>query len=261
MKLSDMLQAREDRKYLKELRKLRKQEMYNDYEGSRVTYASSSLVVSITLISLFFCAVLAFTSDIELGVLLGCTVIAIVFAGIFIEAFIRSAFEVVSEFVQDNLANDSDRKRAYRETKKVIDYAIKNDKLSEEQITMMIEGLVYNAKAESNARVANRLSVIANNPYEAKSSVNNENVIEANAEVVEDKEEEAFTELTLVFNEEDMSIMAEDKEVERVRYDEIVQPTTEEEISSMPYSTIYGYVKRADKTIYIDMEKESAIIK
>ena len=261
MKLSDMLQAREDRKYLKELRKLKKQEMYNDYEDSKVTYASSSLVVSITLISLFFCAVLAFALDIELGALLGCTVIAIVFAGIFIEAFIRSTFEVVSEFVQDNLANDSDRKRAYRETRKVIDYAIKNDKLSEEQITMMIEGLVYNAKAESNARVANRLSVIANNPYEAKSSVNDENVIEANAEVVEDKEEEAFTELTLVFNEEDMSIMAEDKEVERVRYDEIVQPTTEEEISSMPYSTIYGYVKRADKTIYIDMEKESAIIK
>ena len=60
--------------------------------------------------------------------------IALVISLLFVESLLKSIISHVSDF----FAKDKDRKRAYKETQKIIDYAIKNDKISDQHITMMI---------------------------------------------------------------------------------------------------------------------------
>ena len=249
---------RQERRRMKDLRKLKKMELLekSDYQPS---FIESNAMINITLFIFSACALLGF-ADINLAIILILCMIALVISLLFVESLLRSIISHVSDF----FAKDKDRKRAYKETQKIIDYAIKNDKISDEHITMMIENLVYNARAEQERSKDYKTIYIpgtqSNDVIESHIESPTDNIVE----VQEIKKVEVPTsnnKYSLVFNAETLDVMNNDTIVESIGYDEIIQPTTEEEIASMPYSTIYGYVKKADKTIYIDMENESAIIK
>lgn len=248
---------REERRRMKELRKLKKMELLenSDYQPS---FIESNAMINITLFIFSACALLGF-ADINLAIILILCMIALVISLLFVESLLRSIISHVS----DLFAKDKDRKRAYKETQKIIDYAIKNDKISDEHITMMIENLVYNARSEQErSKDCKTIYIPGTQPNIIESPT--DNIVDVQ-EIQETKKVETSTtqnlKYSLVFNQETLDIMNNDTVVESVKYAEIIQPTTEEEIASMPYSTIYGYVKKADKTIYIDMENESAIIK
>lgn len=268
MILSEMIQAREERKFMKELRKLKKMELIEEYERSDSrSIVDNKAVVNITSLSLVFSLILAFI-DIKVGMIAGASTIAVIVVAIFIEALIQSIFEAISDFIHMNFTADRERRRSYKQTKKVIKYAIKNDKLSDEQISLMIEGLVLNARDEQKRSSFStidfsRVFSDKNNTTDTDESVNENEIdtAEIKAGPITEVKQTKAGKYSLVFNDTDISIMNGSQEIERVSYNEIQQATTQEEIASMPYSTIYGYVVKEDKTIYIDMEKEVAIIK
>lgn len=251
---------REERRRMKELRKFKKMELLekSDYEPS---FLESNVMINICLFIFGACALLGF-ADIDLAIVLILCMIALIISLLFVESLLKSIISHVSEF----FAKDKDRRRAYKETQKVIDYAIANNKISDEHITLMIENLVYNARAEQQSSIKQYKTIYLpdSDTNTIESNIESNTVNKSNAiDIIESKTITlpASNKLTLIFNEDSIDVMNGDTVLESVTYDEIIQPTTEEEISSMPYSTIYGYVKRADKTIYIDMENESAIIK
>lgn len=268
---------REERRVLKELRKLKKLDIIEEYESSNSkSIVNNSAVVNITLLSLGFSAIVSLT-DIQKGIAFGAGALALTTGAIFLEAFIESTAEVLSDFIHMNFGSDRERRRSYNQTKKVIDYAIKSDRLSDEQISMMIESLVSNAKHEQqqkrridmydNIYSINNTKEAEQEPIDYEKEIN-EALAKINGNTNTDSSDSNTNEssinnnaYSLIFNDADISIMKGDVEEYKVTYDEIQQATTEEEIASMPYSTIYGYVVKEDKTIYIDMEQEIAIVK
>lgn len=275
MKIAEAIQAKQDRKFMKELRKLKKLEMIEEYQNSESrSIVDNKAFVDITLLALLFSLIIAFI-DLDAGILAGACVIGLNVTAIFIEALIQSIFECVSEFIHMNFTADRERRRAYNQTKKVIRYAINNDRLSDEQITVMIQGLVSNARDEQKKSSISTINFdkvyCTDKTDEEREAELNESLNEiynnvisnttAQQETVAQPQETKAGKYSLVFNASDISIMNGSQEIEKVTYDEIQQPTSKEEIASMPYSTIYGYVTKENKTIYIDMEQEVAIIK
>lgn len=277
----EMSQLKEERKYLKELRRLRKQELYEDIHITRVERETNKIVGAIAFMAIAFSVLIMLLVDAEIGIMLGASVIMLILACIYIEAFIRTLFEEVMEFISDNFNRDKDRRRAYKETKRIMKYAIKNDKISEDQISIALKGLLMNAQIESRKKV-DIDAFIEEYSYDDEIT-SNQNIIEANIEkndtekevsysssgiVVENERttkeetnEVSIKEYQLQFGDNSISLISGDKVVGEISYDDIKQPKTKEEIEKMPYSTIYGYVDKGDKIIYIDMEKEIAIVK
>lgn len=270
-------ELKQERKLLKELRKLKREETIQEVEEyNSKSIVNSKPVVSITMLSLAFSLVVS-TVDLSKGITIGTCVIALTLIAVFLEAFVESIFEVISEFIHLNFSifyADKDRRRSYKQTKKVIKYAINNDRISDEQISLMIEGLVQNARHESRASKGRSINTSAlfgeedNSTQETLKELDNmnnamDNIISSSNNSNNNSTQTKATQskYNLVFNSTDISIMNGADEIEKVTYEEIQQATTQEEIASMPYSTIYGYVVREDKTIYIDMEQEIAIIK
>lgn len=278
----EIAQLKEDRRYLKELRKIRKQELYEDIHITRVERETNKIVGAIAFMAIAFSVLIMLLVDAEIGIMLGASIIMLILAFIYIEAFIRTLFEEVIEFISDNFNRDKDRRRAYKESKRIMKYAIKNDKISEDQISIALKGLLMNAQLEAkkqvdidafiekysyNDQIANKQNIIEanieeNNDTEKEVSYSSSGiVVEKESTTKETINEASIKEYQLQFGDNSISLISGDKVVGEISYDDIKQPKTKEEIEKMPYSTIYGYVEKGDKIIYIDMEKEIAIIK
>lgn len=265
--IKQMVQARQEKQLIKELRKLKKMQIIEEYENTNSkSIVNNSAVVNMTLLSLGFSAVVGL-ADLSTGIAFGAGTLALTTGAIFLEAFIQSTFESISEFIHMNFTTDRERRRAYKQTKKVIKYAINKDRLSDDQISLMIEGLINNAKNEQQQQ--KNFSIDFSKVYSNNNAVTKPKEVKELKEVKEipvvseapEIKTNQNTKYDLVFKDESIDIMLNGNPIETVSYEEIQQAETEEEIASMPYSTIYGYVVRDNKTIYIDMEQEVALIK
>lgn len=277
----EIAQSKEDRKYIRELRRLRKQELYEDIHITRVERETNKIVGAIAFMAIAFSVLIMLLVDAEIGIMLGASIIMLILAFIYIEAFIRTLFEGVIDFISDNFNRDKDRRRAYKESKRIMKYAIKNDKISEDQISIALKGLLMNAQVEARKQVdidafiekysydeeiANNQNIIeaniGNNDTEKEVSYSSSGIVVENESTTKETlDEGSVKEYQLQFGDSSISLISGDKVVGEISYDDIKQPKTKEEIEKMPYSTIFGYIEKGDKTIYIDMEKEIAIVK
>lgn len=266
------LTNRQEIKRLREARKLKEKEILAyDLENNDVAIATNGTALILVLFGLICSGIVAITYDIALGIVLGIITLIIMFSAIFIEASIRTVCEIILDFYHEVFSINVNARRSYKESRKIVDYAIKNNKISDEHISLVLESLTTCAKIETDINMESRRVNLSNVIQEKHTTnVSNLPVINSTAKVVEEEnnkkdnkkdDSKKGSKFKLKFEDDSIALLySNGTEADKISYDEIIMPETQEQIQSMPYSTIYGYVEKEDKTIYIDMEQEIALV-
>lgn len=253
--IKDLIQSREDRKLMKEYRKLQETEENVANEG--LLNFTTEIISKLIAATILFTLVAGLLIDFETGLIIACFGIITLFSFSALmslgQAVIYSIKQVANKFKDYGTTVAQDR--AYNETQKIIDYAIKTDKISDEHITKVIDHLL--------SQTNNKPSLIAS-VREYEQSQEQPKVIEATP--VEKKEETnnasgAQYKCNLDMGSDSFKVInASGNVVAELSYDQIHTPQNQEEINAMPDAYVYGYVELEDKTIYLYMADETALV-
>lgn len=255
--IKDLMQSREDRKLMKEYRKLQETEDKVAHEG--LLNFTTEIVSKLMAATILFTLAAGILIDFETGLIIACFGIITIFGFSALmslgQAVIYSMKQVANRFKDYGTTVAQDR--AYSETQKIIDYAIKTDKISDEHITKVIDHLL--------SQTNNKPSLIAS-VREYEESTQQPKVIEAAPVIKEEVKKENNTSGAQYRCKLDMGsdsfkvLNANGNVVEELSYDQIHTPQNQEEIDKMPDAYVYGYVELEDKTIYLYMADETALV-